>query len=103
MISKMALLEWCLDNKLLGTIKLGCMIPIFDETLISYYDINSEKGIKYKALVRKELEFIYINKELILKNAKKLYQQKIKNMSMGYIKNTVDFLRLEEKGKEYSK
>ena len=79
------------------------MIPIFDETLISYYDINSEKGIKYKALVRKELEFIYINKELILKNAKKLYQQKIKNMSMGYIKNTVDFLLLEEKGKEYSK
>ncbi|WYE92611.1 type III toxin-antitoxin system ToxN/AbiQ family toxin [Fusobacterium animalis] len=42
---------------------------------------------------------IYINKELILKNAKKLYQQKIKNMSMGYIKNTVDFLLLEEKGK----
>ena len=54
-------------------------------------------------MVRKELEFIYINKELILKNAKKLYQQKIKNMSMGYIKNTVDFLLLEEKGKEYSK
>ena len=91
------------ENKLLGTIKLGCMIPIFDETLISYYDINSEKDIKYKALVRKELEFIYINKELILKNAKKLYQQKIKNMSIGYIKNTVDFLLLEEKGKEYSK
>ncbi|WP_339055030.1 type III toxin-antitoxin system ToxN/AbiQ family toxin [Fusobacterium animalis] len=44
-----------------------------------------------------------IKKELILKNAKKLYQQKSKNMSMGYIKNTVDFLLLEEKGKEYSK
>ena len=91
------------ENQLLGTIKLGCMIPIFDENLISYYDINSEIDLKYKILVRKELEFIYINKELILKNAYKLYQQKINNMSMGYIKNTVDFQLLEEKAKLYKK
>lgn len=101
--SVIPIIRMVFENELLGTIKLGCMIPIFDENLISYYDINLEKDLKYKFLVRKELEFIYINKKLILKNANKLYQQKINNMSMGYIKNTVDFQLLEEKAKLYKK
>ena len=50
-----------------------------------------------------ELRFIYANKNKIFHNAIKLYQQKINNMSMGYIKNTVDFQLLEEKAKLYKK
>lgn len=86
---------------MLGTIKLGCMISIFDERVISYYDISKEEDVKYKKLVLKELEFIFENKELIIKNANKLYKQKILNLDIGYIKNTVDFTLLEEKAKEY--
>ena len=43
------------------------------------------------------------DKEKIKKTAIKLYTQKIYNMSMDYIKHTIDFLLLEEKAKLYEK
>lgn len=89
------------ETELLGTIKLGCMIPVYDEKIIEYYEVKNENDIKYKKLVLKELEFIYKNKELIIKNANKLYKQKCMNLNIGYIKNTVNFKLLEEKAKEY--
>ncbi len=91
------------NEKFLGTIKLGCMIPVYDSSLIKYYDLKMEKDIKYRGLVQKQLEFIMINKELIIKNANKLYEQKKANLSMGYISNTVNFTLLEEKAKLYIK
>lgn len=91
------------ENKLLGTIKLSNMIPFFNEEVIEYYDIEKEQDKFYKKLVLKELEFIYQNKELIIKNANKLYKQKLLNLNIGYIKNTVNFGLLEEKAKEYNK
>ena len=87
--------------KLLGTIKLTSMIPIYDSAVLNYYNVNNEIDINYKNLVLDELRFIYANKNKIFHNAYKLYQQKINNMSMGYIKNTVDFQLLEEKAKLY--
>ena len=77
------------------------MIPVYDETVISYYNIKDEKDIKYKNLVSKEYKFININKEYIIKNALKLYTQKINNMSMKYVQETVNFKLLEEKAKLY--
>lgn len=91
------------ENRLLGTIKLSNMIPIYNENVIEYYDIKKEKDLKYKILVENELEFIYKNKELIINNANKLYKQKCMNLDIGYIKNTVNFKLLEEKAKEYNK
>ena len=79
------------------------MIPIFDKTVIKYYDIHKETDECYKKLILKELRFIYANKEKIKKTAIKLYTQKIYNMSMDYIKHTIDFLLLEEKAKLYKK
>lgn len=90
-------------NILLGTIKISNMIPIFDKTVIKYYDIHKETDECYKKLILKELRFIYANKEKIKKTAIKLYNQKIHNMSMDYIKHTIDFLLLEEKAKLYKK
>lgn len=90
------------NDQLLGTIKLGCMIPIYDEKVIKYYDIEKETDLKYKDLVTDELEFMYKNKELIMKNAKRLYKQKKLKLNIGYVKNTVDFYLLEEKAKEYN-
>jgi hypothetical protein len=78
------------------------MIPVYNSAVLNYYDINNETDIKYKNLVLDELRFIYANKNKIFQNANKLYQQKINNMSMGYIKNTVDFQLLEEKAKLYN-
>lgn len=59
------------ETELLGTIKLGCMIPVYDEKIIEYYEVKNENDIKYKKL------------------------------DIGYIKNTVNFKLLEEKAKEY--
>ena len=70
---------------LLGKIKLSSMIP------------------KYKNLILDQLKFINSNKSLIIHHANTLYRQKINNMSMGYIKETVDFKLLEEKAKLYKK
>ena len=90
-------------NVLLGTIKISNMIPVFDRTVIKYYDIHNEWDINYKRLIIKELSFIYANKEKIIKTAVRLYNQKINNMSMDYIKHTVDFQLLEEKAKLYKR
>lgn len=78
------------------------MILVYNSAVLNYYDINNETDIKYKNLVLDELRFIYANKKKIFQNANKLYQQKINNMSMGYIKNAVDFQLLEEKAKLYN-
>ena len=74
------------------------MIPIFDKTVIKYYDIHKETDEGYKKLILKELRFIYANKEKIKKTAIKLYNQKIHNMSMDYIKHTIEFLLIRRKG-----
>lgn len=87
------------EDDFLGTIKLSAMIPVFNNEVIIEYDLDNEKDVLYKNLLLKQLEFININKELIIKNADKLYKQKIKNMKIGYLKSTVDFKLLEEKSK----
>ncbi len=51
--------------------------------------------------VEKELEFIEKNEEMIKKYASIIYNQKINNYDVSYIKNVVDFKLLEEKCKEY--
>lgn len=43
------------------------------------------------------------NVEKITKNAKIVYNQRIKNENIGYIKNTVNFKLLEEKLEEWNK
>ncbi len=87
---------------LLGKIQLNNMIPIFNDNLVQLYDLNKEEDIKYKNMVLNQIEFINKNEKLITKNANILYNNKIKNLDIGYIKNTVDFILLEEKALEYS-
>ena len=60
-----------------------------------------ETNKDYKILVEKELVFIEKNEEMIKKYAKIIYNQKINNYDVSYIKNVVDFKLLEEKCKEY--
>ena len=53
--------------------------------------------------MEKELVFIEKNQEMIKKYAKIIYNQKINNYDVSYIKNVVDFKLLEEKCKKYKK
>ncbi|BBM43954.1 type III toxin-antitoxin system ToxN/AbiQ family toxin [Leptotrichia trevisanii] len=91
------------ETTLLGKIKLSSMIPVYDKSVIKEYDINHEIDTKYKNLVFDQLDFINSNKKLIIKYANTLYRQKIKNFSIGYVNQTVNFLLLEEKSKLYNK
>jgi len=76
------------------------MIPVPDSELI-LYEPKNEKDKDYKILVEKELEFIGKNERIIKKYASIIYNQKINNYDVSYIRNVVDFKLLEEKCKEY--
>lgn len=89
------------NTVLLGKIKLSSMIPIFSTSVIKKYNVKTETDLKYKNLILDQLHFIHSNKNLILKYANTLYLQKLKNLPLGYIKNTVNFTLLEEKAKLY--
>ena len=75
---------------------LGNMIPV-PITELEPYIITDEKDLKYRQVILGELRYINSNAEKIVKYAKIVYNQKIKNIDIGYIKNTVDFKVLEEK------
>ena len=77
------------------------MIPVPSSEL-KYYDISNEADIQYKNLIMIELREINRNQEKIIKNAKILYSQKSKNLSIGYIRSTVDFKALEKAYLEFN-
>ncbi len=89
-------------NRLYGTLRISNMIPV-PITELEPYMISNETDPKYKEVVLGELRYINNNSSRIIKYAKTVYNQKIKNMDIGYIKNTVDFKILEEKLKEWNK
>lgn len=85
-----------------GTLRLSNMIPVPESELI-LYEPKLEKNNNYKILVEKELEFINKNKVMIKKFANIIYNQKVNNYDVSYIKNVVNFKLLEKKCIEYMK
>ena len=83
-------------GRLYGTLRISNMIPV-PITELEPYIVSDEKDLKYKQLILGELRYINNNSDKIVKYAKIVYNQKIKNIDVGYIKNTVDFKVLEEK------
>ena len=83
-------------GRLYGTLRISNMIPV-PITELEPYIIADEKDLKYKQVILGELRYINRNTEKIVKYAKIVYNQKVKNIDIGYIKNTVDFKVLEEK------
>lgn len=88
-------------NRLYGTLRISNMIPV-PITELEPYIVANESDLKYKDVVLGELRYINTNIEKILKYAKTVYAQRIRNMDIGYIKNTVDFKLLENKLKEWN-
>lgn len=89
-------------NRLYGTLRISNMIPV-PITELEPYMVSNETDLKYKEVILGELRYINNNSNRIIKYAKIVYNQKIKNMDIGYIKNTVNFKLLEEKLKEWNK
>ena len=89
-------------NRLYGTGSISNMIPV-PITELEPYMIETEQDRKYKEVILGELRYINNNVEKITKNAKIVYNQRIKNENIGYIKNTVNFKLLEEKLEEWNK
>lgn len=88
-------------NNLLGKIRLSNMIPV-PSNCLTLYDIDNEPDIKYKSLLRDEIICIRKNRDTILKNAKILYNQKVKQYSgINYLSSTVDFCTIENYCKQY--
>ena len=89
-------------NRPYGTLRISNMIPV-PITELEPYMIETEQDRKYKEVILGELRYINNNVEKITKNAKIVYNQRIKNENIGYIKNTVNFKLLEEKLEEWNK
>ena len=89
------------SDRLYGTLRISNMIPV-PITELEPYILSNEKDLKYKDVILGELKFINNNSDKIVKNAKIVYSQKIKNIDIGYIKNTVDFKLLEEKLRQWN-
>ena len=89
-------------GRLYGTLRISNMIPV-PITELEPYSTANETDMKYKDLIMGELRYINSNKNKIIKYAKVVYNQRIKNIDIPYIKNTVDFGLLEEKLKEWNK
>lgn len=95
--------------ELKGTLKLSNMIPVpFNE--LELYNISSEPDINYRQIVQKEWAFIRRNKDLIIRNASILYNQKTKTESLfterdapRYLSSTVDFQYAEKRCLEFQK
>lgn len=84
------------SGRLYGTLRISNMIPVPITELEPYF-ISNENDLKYKEVILGELRYINNNSDKIMKYAKTVYNQKMKNIDIGYIKNTVDFKLLEEK------
>ncbi len=78
------------------------MIPV-PITELEPYILSNEKDLKYREVIMGELKYINNNSNKIVKYAKVVYNQKIKDIDVGYIKNTVDFKLLEKKLVDWDK
>ena len=69
-------------NRLYGTLRISNMIPV-PITELEPYMIETEQDRKYKEVILGELRYINNNVEKITKNAKIVYNQRIKNENIG--------------------
>ena len=84
-----------------AVINLNNMFPVPKSQCI-YVDVSKESDPSYKALLSAEYRIITSLTERILKNAKSLYEYKMKNgNSTPLAKRCNDFTLLEEKCKKY--
>lgn len=87
------------NQEYIGKLLLSNMFPVPYKELIQM----KENDILHISVPQLEKKLNYIKKNLdrIEKAAQRLYKQKIKNHSQGYLKSTVDFIKLEQVADSY--
>ena len=70
-------------GRLYETLRVSNMIPVPITELEPYF-ISNENDLKYKEVILGELRYINDNSDKIMKYAKIVYNQKIKNIDIGY-------------------
>ena len=90
------------EKELKGTLRISHMIPVPTSELIEY-DIDAEKDVDYRELVKDEWLFIRRHKDKIANYAKVMYKQKNEEFNIGYVKSALEFKKLEERYKEFEK
>lgn len=84
-----------------AVLNINNMLPIPDG-MFEYIDINAIKDYRYKTLLQSEYREIKRKRDLILKNAKIVYNHKIKNGDKTPLaKRTHDFVVLEKACKDF--
>ena len=82
------------EKELKGTLRISHMIPVPTSELIEY-DIDAEKDVDYRELVKDEWLFIRRHKDKIANYAKVMYKQKNEEFNIGYVKSALEFKKLE--------
>ena len=86
-----------------AVINLNNMFPV-PMTECAYVDINSQRDMRYKALLLTEYRYIKSIQDKIRKNARNVYKIKLRDgNSSSLAKRCNDFLALEEACRKYMK
>lgn len=87
------------NQEFIGKLLLSNMFPVPYKDLLPIDEQDySDFSI---ALLEKKIEYIKRNIDRIEKAAKRLYKQKLRNHSHGYLRSTVDFSKLETFANQY--
>ena len=85
-----------------AVINLNNMLPVPDGEY-NYVDFSKEADANYRNLLRNEYRIISKKSDRIIKNAKVIYNHKLKNGNdTPLARRCCDFLKLEEFAKNYS-
>lgn len=90
-----------LDGGKYGMLGFNNMIPVHKDALIEY-DINSEKDLKYKALLQRQATICNRMKADILNHAQMTYFAVIKEENKFLMSISCDFKTLEQACKKYN-
>jgi protein AbiQ len=82
------------NKKLKGTLQIGTMIPVPDDS-IELYDVKNEPDKAYKDLVNEEIIYIRKNEAKIIKNAKILYSKRKAGENNRVVQSCLDFMAME--------
>lgn len=89
-----------LKNGELGILGFNNMIPVHKDALIEF-DINSEKDIKYKNLLQRQIYYCNRNKADILNHAQMTYFDVTTNKNKFLVNISCDFRKLERVSKKF--
>ena len=91
-----------LDDGNLGILGFNNMVPVHDDALIEL-DINQEKDLKYRELLRNQAVFCNKKKSDIYAKAAKTYYDVVNNKNKFLVSISCDFKKLEFACKTYKK